>query len=86
MRIALFHAPAHPSCPRVMAEDDISCQLSMYTRVSEWIEVEFPPLPPENYLQKQRNILAAEEEELRARLATVSAERTRLETREGAQS
>lgn len=86
MRIALFHAPAHPSCPRVMAEDDISCQLSMYTRVSEWVEVEFPPLPPENYLQKQRNILAAQEEELRTRLATISTERARLETCDGSPS
>ena len=78
MRIALFQAPAHPQCPRVIAEDDITSRLSMYTRVSEWVDVEFQPLPPEDYLSKQREILAAEEQELREKLDRVAAARASL--------
>lgn len=80
MRIALFQAPAHPLCPKVLAEDDVTSKLSMYTRVSEWVDIEFPPLPPEDYLSKQREILAAEEQELREKLSRVSQARATLQS------
>lgn len=80
MRIAQFIAVAHPLvAPRILEENDLISTLPMYTRISEWVEVEFPQLPANDYRPRQLETLAKEEEELRQRLNTVAAARASLQ-------
>jgi len=77
MKIAQFRDAAN-SVLKVMAEDDICATLPMYSRISEWVEVDFPQLPPADYLPRQLQTLDHEEQELREKLNRVAAARARL--------
>jgi hypothetical protein len=78
MKIAQFRDTAN-SVVKILAEDDICATLPMYTRTSEWVEVDFPQLPPADYLPKQLQSLDREEQELREKLSRVSQARARLQ-------
>lgn len=77
MKIAQFRDTAN-RVTKVFAEDDISATLAMFTRISEWIEVDFPALPAETYRRQELQSLDREEQELRERLSRVAAVRTTL--------
>jgi hypothetical protein len=81
MKIAQFQNVTMPHlAPRVFAEGDVSTTLSMYARISEWVEVEFPQLPEQDYVPRQIQALAQEEQDLREKLEKVTAARASLQT------
>lgn len=81
MKIAQFRCtnPALSQRVCVLEEGDLASTLPMYSRISEWVEVEFPQLPPESYLPHQLETLAREEQELREKLTRVTAVRASLQ-------
>lgn len=81
MRIAQFRADTHPKAPLVVLEEDsVTSKLPMYTRVSEWTEIEFRPLPLEQHLPRRVRALDTEANELRSRLAQIESIRAAMVT------
>ena len=78
MKIAQFCDNIRPQLIQVFEEGNISASLPMYTRVSEWIDVEFPQLPAETHRPRQLEALNREEQELREKLSRVEAVRATL--------
>lgn len=78
MKIAQFREVSH-GLTKVLAEDDVTSTLPMFTRVSEWVEVDFPQLPPADYRLRQIQALDREEQELREKLSRVSQVRAKLQ-------
>jgi hypothetical protein len=80
MKIAQFRDNVRPHIsPRVFEEGDVSAALPMYARISEWVEVEFPQLPAEDYLPRQLQYLEHEERVLLEKLGKVNAARNSLQ-------
>lgn len=79
MKIAQFQDVARPKLVSVFQEGNICTTLPMYTRISEWVEVDFPPLPAESYLPHQLQALDQAERELREQLSKVTEARASLQ-------
>lgn len=82
MKIAQFRDNVRPKLLSVLQEGSLSAGMDMYTRVSEWVEVDFPQLPPEAHMPQQLQALAREEAELREKLGRVAAIRASLQPSE----
>lgn len=78
MKIAQFRDNVRPQLISIFQEGHVSTTLPMYTRVSEWVEIEFPPLPREDHVPQQLQALDREEQELRAQLNRISDARASL--------
>jgi hypothetical protein len=67
MKIALFKDVKYDwSTPVAWSVEDGSASLTGYTRVSETVEVDFPPLPKEEVARQSLDLLDAEELTLRS--------------------
>ncbi len=78
MKIAQFQDNTRPQVISIFPEDHICMNLPMYTRVSEWVDVEFRPLPPSAYCAQQLRALDVKEQELRDSLREVAEVRASL--------
>lgn len=65
MKIAQFKSPSGSAW--ILTEKETTHAYSEYVRMSEWVEVEFAPLPPEETVPAELGIIAKAEVELRNR-------------------
>lgn len=69
MKIALYKVILSESCSYESIYDEMHAKFAINgaTRISEWIDVEFPPRKPEEFIPEQIAVLDKAEQELRAK-------------------